>query len=610
MRRGLTQVFALVPLLRPPAAMALHAPAPSTHADPRLRFISCPGCGGAGTRLVASKRDRSARAAPLLQKNRVACKQCAGDGVVPNVVSTGALALDEATDNRPLIAIIGGGIGGAAAALGLQQRGMRAVIFEADGSFDERAQGYALTLQQGNAALRRFGMSMSADGIVHRAHISMDQHGNQLGRFGDGRQRPSDDDRPGGDGRAQRGNLLVSRQQLRARLLAELLPGSVRWGHRLVAVEQPMRAAHPRPQPAGQPAGQPAAQPTAQPTAQPAEAQAAAEAADVGSIRLRFARRQRVAQRAGRGEGERQAGEEEADDVWVEAALAVGADGIWSALRQHLLAASAPPGTAAAAAASAAPPADELACAASADVADAASAALRAPPRYLGVVVILGRAACAHPLAAERHIWEVVDGCSRLYAMPFDRQQTMWQLSFPATLENARALHKAGGCALLAAALGRVAGWCEPVHALLSHTEPADVTGYPAFDRPLADARALRRALGPCGVLLGDAVHPMSPFKGQGANQALLDGLELARALCRVPALGATLPGLREPRLPLAAALAEFEEAMLRRAGVKVEASARAAAFLHSAAALTPGDCTRAGAAVAPGEPAQGAASG
>lgn len=531
------------------------APAPA-HADPRLRYVSCPGCGGVGSRLVASKRERGARAAAARgeeratspRKNRAACKQCAGDGVVPNCAPEGAPPSDEASDGRPLIAIVGGGIGGAAAALGLQQRGFRAIVFEADGAFDERAQGYALTLQQGSGALRGFGLSMAAEGLVATAHISMDSQGNQLGRYGDGRNLAPGAGAPGGAPRAQRGNLLVSRQQLRARLLAELTPGSVRWGHRLRAIERPDESG--------------------------------------GPVTLTFSRRPR-GPRSGAGGGAEAEGGPDESGVSVHASLAIGADGIWSAVRTQLLggheaAPSAPP--------CAQPPAQAAAAA-------AALAELRAPLRFLGVVVVLGRAACDHWLAAERHIWEVVDGSARLYAMPFDAQTTMWQFSFPATLEEGRALQRAGPAALKAAALERARGWCEPVGALLGATLMEDVTGYPAWDRPLADPAALRAALGPACVLLGDALHPMSPFKGQGANQALLDGLELARALSRVPALGGPPPGLREPPLPLGAALDEFEVGMLRRAGVKVSASASAARFLHSEAVLTPGDCTRVGAA-------------
>ena len=87
-------------------------------------------------------------------------------------------------------------------------------------------------------------------------------------------------------------------------------------------------------------------------------------------------------------------------------------------------------------------------------------------------------------------------------------------------------------------------------------------------------------------TLIGDAAHPMSPFKGQGANQALLDALALARAItknCR-PLSQWRQAGVRE------SVLTEFETEMLQRSASKVKDSAEAAQFLHTDIVLHEGD--------------------
>ena len=52
------------------------------------------------------------------------------------------------------IAVIGGGIGGLGVALALQQIGCKRVtVFDKDATFDFRAQGYGLTIQQASFSL-------------------------------------------------------------------------------------------------------------------------------------------------------------------------------------------------------------------------------------------------------------------------------------------------------------------------------------------------------------------------------------------------------------------------------------------------------------------------
>ena len=115
---------------------------------------------------------------------------------------------------------------------------------------------------------------------------------------------------------------------------------------------------------------------------------------------------------------------------------------------------------------------------------------------------------------------------------------------------------------------------------------------------------------------MGDAAHPMSPFKGQGANQALLDAVQLARALARTERFE---PSGTERRAgcarrfeggaegdDVAAALASFEATMCARSEEKVRRSRDAAAFLHSPAAMAEGNCVRAHAAAAAVEATEG----
>ncbi|PRP66554.1 FAD-dependent oxidoreductase [Nonlabens agnitus] len=243
------------------------------------------------------------------------------------------------------------------------------------------------------------------------------------------------------------------------------------------------------------------------------------------------------------------------------------------------------------------------------------------PLRYLDCIVILGICPLSdiensdHELLDSATVFQTANGHERMYMMPYSRDSIMWQFSFPMSESDAKSLSAQGSKALKLEAIQRTQDWHAPIPQTLRATQEDLVTGYPVYDREVLDefaflpvrqagakARSLKafdntdkslsQGLGILSryiTLLGDAAHPMSPFKGQGANQALLDALSLARLIytgCRPPS------NWREKGIRTNV-LNAFEKEMIERSTVKVKESAAAADFLHSDLVLKEIDAPR-----------------
>ena len=147
------------------------------------------------------------------------------------MVVTPALPTPPASTDVAPVGIIGGGIGGLALAVALQSRGVRCIVFERDGGWDERRRGYGLTLGPTClAALSVLGLEKEVRAIdracTSDCHWVFDPSGRVLGYFG-----IAFSGKPG-DGR----NFRVPRHVLRRLLYERLAPGALQSAERTAPI--------------------------------------------------------------------------------------------------------------------------------------------------------------------------------------------------------------------------------------------------------------------------------------------------------------------------------------------------------------------------------------
>jgi 2-polyprenyl-6-methoxyphenol hydroxylase-like FAD-dependent oxidoreductase len=106
--------------------------------------------------------------------------------------------------------------------------------------------------------------------------------------------------------------------------------------------------------------------------------------------------------------------------------------------------------------------------------------------------------------------------------------------------------------------LERFGDWSQPVPALIAATSEATILRNDMYDRPPAPSWSRGRI-----TLAGDAAHPMAPNQGQGACQALEDGVALGDSVDRTSSL--------------VEAFQLYERRRLRRANREVTLSRQAA---------------------------------
>ncbi len=208
----------------------------------KVKWTICPECKGQGKKsqklkkktriqyqreLEQFEQSNKEGIGPIRPKSHLnSCINCSGSGLIE---SDNYPIVDK--KNYPNVAIIGGGIGGIALAVACLHRGIPFTLYERDTNFEERSQGYGLTLQQASKAIEGFGIFSLEKGVVSTRHLVHNPEGKVIGEWGMRKWMQSEPKKA-----PKRTNIHIARQALRLALL-EQLGGNValKWGHQLIS---------------------------------------------------------------------------------------------------------------------------------------------------------------------------------------------------------------------------------------------------------------------------------------------------------------------------------------------------------------------------------------
>lgn len=442
------------------------------------------------------------------------------------------------------IAIVGSGLTGLATALQLERLyGFAHVsVFETDDSLVSRREGYGLTLTyHPHGTLHQLGLlnDLAHAECPSRSHYFLDPSGRIRGYFGNAFANNNDNDNDRGGGWGQRGNLRVPRQRVRAILASQLRTTTIHWDHQLTGIQYNSTSAANNNQ----------------------------STPFVNNGNVEHGRSDSFANGSGHALALKFS-----NGRTVPADILIAADGIRSTVVQLWL-------------------------------------PMAPPPQSLGVRIILGLADLStvtsngsphHELLQERGFY-TLGPRHRLFVMPYSGSafgrslcanepvRFMWQLSFAVdddktyhSNDSSRQQHT--GEELLREALERTRSWHAPIQQLMEATPFESVWGCLLHDRDptivhhhwkqkqkLYEQQNYNTVSLPHVLVAGDALHAMSPFKGQGANQCFRDAEIISKRLHEAATTSTSL------KVVIANAMRD----MVQRTTPIVKASRAAAAYWH-----------------------------